>query len=75
MTFLVKKSNLRTVKPGDPLFTITDGLVMAKRAGFEINKDCPKEYKLIISTCIANGWLMPVATMTTEEQFIETLKL
>jgi hypothetical protein len=75
MTFFVKKSKIRTIKQGDPLFTINDGLVVANRAGFEISNECPKEYRLIISTCISNGWLKPVAAMTAEEQLMETLKL
>lgn len=75
MNISFKKSSVRTIKQGDPLFTITDGLIVAQRAGFEISQGCPTEYRLIISECIANGWLKPVACMTTEEQFMETLKL
>lgn len=75
MNISIKKSNLRTVKQGDPLFTISDGLVVAQRAGFEISQGCPKEYRLIISECITNGWLKPVACVTAEEQLMETLKL
>jgi hypothetical protein len=75
MTFLTKKSKLRTVKPGDPLFTINDGLVIANRAGFDISQNCPNEYRMIILECMNNGWLKPVAHMTAEEHLIETLKL
>ncbi len=75
MTFITKKSKLRTVKQGDPLFTINDGLVVANRAGFDISQSCPKEYRMIILECMNNGWLKPVAYMTAEEQLIETLKL
>lgn len=75
MTFLARKSNIRTVKHDDPLFTITDGLMMARRAGFEVSQGCPQSYRMIISECIDRGWLKPVAYMTAEEQLIETLKL
>jgi hypothetical protein len=75
MSFVVRQSNIRAVKPGDPLFTLNDGLLRANRAGFEISQHCPREYRLIISECINNGWLKPVAYITADEQFIETLKL
>jgi len=67
MNIVARKSKLRTVKPGDPLFTLNDGFVIAQRAGVEISEQCPREYRLIISTCLANGWLTPVACMTAEE--------
>ena len=44
---------------------------MAPRAGFEINDKCPREYKLIINECLANGWLKPVATIKDTELFWE----
>lgn len=69
------QSKIRTVRQGDPLFTISDGFITAQRAGFEINQKCPAEYRQIIMTCIDLGWLKPVACMIQEEQFIETLKL
>ncbi len=75
MTFLSRKSNIRTVKQGDPLFTITDGITLVSRAGFEVNKNCPTEYKQMLMTAIDLGWIKPVAYMTAEEQLIETLKL
>jgi hypothetical protein len=40
---------------------------MTPRAGFEINAQCPREYKMIISECINNGWLKPVAHVTERE--------
>jgi hypothetical protein len=55
------KSNIVTIRQGDPRFLLTDGITMSPRAGFEINQLCPREYKLIISECINNGWLKPVA--------------
>lgn len=75
MKLTARESNIRIVRQRDPLFTINDGLTIANRAGFNINQDCPKEYKMIILECINNGWLEPVAYMTAEDQLIETLKL
>lgn len=71
MTFITKPSTLRTIRLGEPKFLICEGLVMAPRAGFEITNDCPREYKLIINTCLANGWLKPVATVKDNELFWE----
>lgn len=70
-----KQSKIKIVKQGDPLFTITDGWTLTPRAGFEIGMQCPTEYRMIISECVSRGWLKPVAYMTAEEQFMETLKL
>lgn len=75
MNISTAHSRIKTVKQGDPLFTINDGLVIANRAGFNISQVCPKEYRMIILECISNGWLEPVAHITAEEQLIETLKL
>lgn len=75
MKFISKQSKIRTIKQGDPLFTITEGFTLTPRAGFEISQQCPNEYRLIIQSCLMHGWLKPVAYITEEEQFIETLKL
>lgn len=67
MNIKAHQSQIRTIKSNDPKFHIVDGMVMAPRAGFEINQQCPKEYKMIISECIDNGWLKPVAHVTERE--------
>jgi hypothetical protein len=67
MNITSHQSQIRTLKQGDPNFQIQDKFVVASRAGFEISKNCPKEYKLIISECISNGWLKPVAHVTERE--------
>lgn len=71
MKIVSRVSTIRTIKQDDPKFLIQDGLVVAPRAGFEINQKCPKEYKMIISECINNGWLKPVATIKDTELFWE----
>lgn len=67
MTYTLHKSQIRTLKQSDPKFVIHDGFMQAPRAGFEINQQCPREYKLIIAECINNGWLKPVANVTERE--------
>ena len=71
MTFTNKPSSLRTINDDDPKFVIYDGLMMAKRAGFEISNDCPNQYKDIITLCINMRWLKLVATVKDNELFWE----
>lgn len=71
MNIKTRQTTLRTVKEGDPKWILVDGLVLAPRAGFEINPQCPKEYKMIITECINRGWLKPVATVRDNELFWE----
>lgn len=61
------RSSIRTIKQDHPAFQIRDGLMLAPRAGFEINEKCPKEYRQIISVCIDQGWLKPIANLTEKE--------
>ncbi len=67
MNISVHRNQIRTIKQGDPRFTIYDELVVAPRAGFEIDSDCPREYRQIIAACIDRGWLKPVAHVTERE--------
>lgn len=62
------------MRPGDPDFSINDGFVVANRAGFEIKEDCPDEYKVMITTCILKGWMVPVAAMYDYELTMDKLK-
>lgn len=71
MNFTTTQFCIRTIKQSDPKFNIIDGLVMAPRAGFEIDQTCPREYKIIITECINNGWLKPVAIVRDNELFWE----
>lgn len=56
------------------MFRLYDGMVVGQRAGFEINKECPRDFKLIIQDCIDRGWLKPVAYMHDYEQTFAILK-
>lgn len=73
MKIKIRKSNFRFLRPGDFGFRMIDGMVVATRAGFEINPECPKEYKMIIITCINNGWIKPVAVVRDYELTREAL--
>ena len=67
MTFISKRSTIRSIKPGDKNFRISDGLVTAPRAGFEISESCPENYRSLILECVEHGWLKPVAHITERE--------
>ena len=73
MYLQAKKSNIRTIRPGDPDFTIVDGFMVADRAGFEISSSMPYEYQLIITECMNKGWLRPIAHQPMHEHFMEEL--
>lgn len=65
---------IRTIRSGDPKWFIKDGMVIAPRAGFEINENCPKEYRQIIMQAIQYGWLKPIANVKDNELFWEALQ-
>ena len=74
MKFIQQVSKIRTVRQGDSKFMLNDGLVICPRAGFEINENCPREYRQIIAACIDQGWLKPVAYLRGSEATMEYLK-
>ena len=61
MTFNTTDKTIKTIRKDDPDFIIDNGIIMSPRAGFEISNDCPRQYKLMITEAIKNGWLKPVA--------------
>ena len=67
MTFKIHQSKIRTIKPGDKHFHMVDGMVTVQRAGFEISQRCPENYRDLISECINQGWLKPVAHVHERE--------
>jgi hypothetical protein len=65
----------KTLRSKDADFKFSpDGLTIVPRASFELSKECPREYKLIIAECIGNGWLKPVAHMRNTEYTMELLR-
>jgi len=61
------QSQIRTIRPGDKNFTITDGLVVTNRAGFEVGTNCPKEYRSVLTMALNAGWIKPIAYVTERE--------
>ena len=73
MTYTFPEKTIKTIRKDDPDFTIINGIYMAPRAGFEIAKECPREYRMIISTCINKGWLNPIAYIKESEYVWEKI--
>ena len=74
MKISTRTTNIRTIRQGDTKFMLQDGLMICPRAGFEINEHCPREYKMIISECINNGWIKPVAHVYGKELTMDALR-
>ena len=65
----------KTLRSEDADFTFSpNGLTLVPRASFEVSKECPREYRLILAECISNGWLQPVAHMRDTEYTMELLQ-
>lgn len=74
MNLSISQTKLKTLRPGDPGFSIHDKFYVANRAGVDISINCPAEYRKIINNCLMQGWLTPVATMHDYEYTIDKLK-
>lgn len=60
-------NSCKSLRQSDKGFFINNGAVVTGRASMEISKNCPDKYKAIISYCVSQGWLRPVATLTERE--------
>jgi hypothetical protein len=74
MQLTSRTTNIRTVRQGDPKFTLIDGFVICPRAGFEISQSCPAEYKSIFITAINAGWIKPVAHVYGKELTMDLMR-
>ena len=70
----IKEMTFKQIRKGDPLFRMSDGLVLCNRAGFEISKDCPTNTREQLLHAIHAGWVKPIAYMREEEYTWESLK-
>ena len=73
--FKTSTNTYKTLRSEDADFTFSpNGLTLVPRASFEVSKECPREYRLIIAECIDNGWLLPVAHIRDVEYIMELLR-
>lgn len=74
MKISTRTTNIKTIRQGNSKFMLQDGLMICPRAGFEINENCPLEYRQIIAACIDQGWLKPVAHVYGKELTMDALR-
>lgn len=68
MNFIETKNKIFSIRPNDPYWLISDGMIITPRAGFEISERCPGNHKVFISNAIDQGWLTAVAYITEREK-------
>jgi len=69
----MKRSNIKTIRPGDVAFNVTDGIYSSPRAGFELAVGMPNTYREVVMECIQRGWLKPVAYALEKEYIWDVL--
>lgn len=67
MNITTRQSKIRKIDQRDPRFIIEDGFTLTPRAGFEISKSCPNEYRSVLLQAVKAGWIKPVAHVTERE--------
>jgi len=65
--FSPQVSRVKTIRQGEADFMLQDGIVSCPRAGFEISKSCPKEWRQILMQAIDFDWIKPVAHVMDSE--------
>lgn len=73
INFTVQSTPVKIIKSSDPDFTFTSGLTFCSRAGVEISDRCPDNYRQMITTALAHGWIKPFAVMKESEYIWEQL--
>lgn len=64
----------KKIKGGEPLFTMSDGLMLCNRAGIELGRNCPTNFASQLLHAIEAGWVIPVAYLREDEYAWEKLK-
>ena len=72
--FSQQVSRVKTIRRGEADFMLRDGIVSCPRAGFEIGRGCPKEYRQILMQSMSHGWIKPVAHVMDSELMWDRLR-
>jgi len=72
--FNAKLSEAKMLCPGDDGFKFMKDMVEYPRAAIVIAENCPDNYRHIVYTCQAKGWIKPVAYVPTNEYIWEELQ-
>jgi len=67
MNITTRQSQIKRLDRTDRRFIIYDDFVAVPRAGFEISKTCPGEYRSILMQAVQAGWIKPVAHVHERE--------
>lgn len=68
MNFTEAQRKIFSIRPNDPYWIISDGMIITPRAGFEISDRCPGNHRVYITNAIDQGWLTAVAYITDREK-------
>jgi hypothetical protein len=73
MNITAHKSLVRTIRAGDPDFTIVDGLIVHPRASIEVSAGAPTNVTKSLDWAIAQGWIRCVAHVKDYELMMDRL--
>ena len=74
MSYIVKPSEVKMLCPGDDGYKFVKDMIEYPRAAIVVMENCPENYKQIVYTCQAKGWIKPVAYVPTKELIWEELQ-
>lgn len=74
MSYIVKPTEVKKLLPEDKGYKFTSNMVEYPRAAIVVTENCPENYKHVIYTCQAKGWIKPVAYVPTKELVWEELQ-
>lgn len=69
-TYTPIKNSIKTIKPGNKMYKIHNGLMMTDRASIEISTKCPTHVANMIAQAYQNGWISAVAHVTEKEYML-----
>lgn len=72
--FNVKPCKVKMLCPDDDGYKFTRDKIEYPRAVIIITENCPDNYRQIIYTCQAKGWIKPAAYVPTNEYIWEELQ-
>lgn len=74
MTFTEHKSNIKTIRQGDPKFMLQDGFALYPRAMVHVTPDCPSNVREMINWAISEGYVKAVAHVYGKELTMDALR-
>jgi hypothetical protein len=72
--FVESKNKVKTIRQGEPDFSLVDGMVVYPRAMIHVLPECPSNVRHHINWAIANGYLKAVAHVYDYEHTMDKLK-